>query len=62
MESDRSSISKQKLSGESTVTEIDADSDTGLMMDTYKTYKRRWFGLAQLSLLNIVVSWTVSFL
>lgn len=26
----------------------------------YKVYKRRWFGLAQLTLLNIVVSWDVS--
>jgi FLVCR family MFS transporter 7 len=27
----------------------------------FKVYKRRWFGLAQLVLLNIVVSWDVSF-
>lgn len=26
----------------------------------YRTYKVRWFGLAQLILLNIVVSWNVS--
>lgn len=26
----------------------------------YKVYKRRWFGLAQLVLLNIAVSWDVS--
>lgn len=26
----------------------------------YKVYKRRWFGLAQLVLLNIVISWDVS--
>jgi FLVCR family MFS transporter 7 len=26
----------------------------------FKVYKRRWFGLAQLCLLNIVVSWDVS--
>lgn len=26
----------------------------------YKVYKRRWLGLAQLVLLNIVVSWDVS--
>lgn len=26
----------------------------------YKVYKRRWFGLAQLVLLNIVASWDVS--
>ena len=28
----------------------------------YKVYKRRWLGLAQLVLLNIVVSWDVGFL
>lgn len=26
----------------------------------YRTYKRRWFGLVQLMLMNIVVSWDVS--
>lgn len=29
-------------------------------VEFYKVYKRRWFGLAQLTLLNIVVSWDVS--
>lgn len=28
----------------------------------YKVYKRRWFGLVQLTLLNILVSWEVSFM
>lgn len=27
----------------------------------YKVYKRRWFGLLQLTLLNIIVSWDVSY-
>ena len=26
----------------------------------YKIYKRRWFGLAQLTVLNIIVGWNVS--
>lgn len=26
----------------------------------YRTYRRRWFGLVQLTLLNIIVSWDVS--
>jgi len=26
----------------------------------YRVYKRRWFGLFQLTLLNIIVSWDVS--
>ena len=43
-------------------------SDTNFTLQTednltsapvYKTYKRRWFGLVQLVLLNIVVSWNV---
>ena len=25
----------------------------------YRTYKRRWFGFVQLTLLNIIVSWDV---
>jgi hypothetical protein len=28
----------------------------------YRTYKRRWLGLVQLTLMNIVVSWDVRFL
>ena len=28
----------------------------------YRVYKRRWFGLVQLTLLNIIVSWDVSWL
>lgn len=26
----------------------------------YKVYKRRWFGLVQITLLNVIVSWDVS--
>lgn len=42
-----------------------ADRDAATTQDpddstVYRTYKRRWFGLAQLVLLNIVVSWDVS--
>lgn len=29
-------------------------------VETYKVYKRRWLGLVQLTLLNILVSWEVS--
>jgi hypothetical protein len=32
----------------------------GIAATTYKVYKRRWFGLFQLALLNIIVSWDVS--
>lgn len=35
------------------------DASTGEVIE-YKVYKRRWFGLFQLVLLNIIVSWDVS--
>lgn len=31
----------------------------GEQQPRYRTYKRRWFGLLQLTLMNIVVSWDV---
>ena len=34
--------------------------DSGVPAHEYKVYKRRWFGLVQLTLLNIIVSWDVS--
>lgn len=37
-----------------------AEDDIG--QGRYRVYKRRWFGLAQLVLLNIVVSWDVRWL
>lgn len=36
------------------------DSSTATPATQYRTYKRRWFGLVQLVLMNIVVSWCVS--
>ncbi|KAK3381530.1 major facilitator superfamily domain-containing protein [Podospora didyma] len=50
---------------EATPVGIDADCDDrrpaslgpGGSTVTYKVYKRRWFGLVQLTLLNIIVSW-----
>ncbi len=36
------------------------DSSTATPATGYRTYKRRWFGLVQLVLMNIVVSWCVS--
>lgn len=35
-------------------------TETGVAGVEYKVYKRRWFGLIQLTLLNIIVSWDVS--
>jgi hypothetical protein len=35
-------------------------ADEGEAVYEYKVYKRRWFGLVQLTLLNIIVSWDVS--
>lgn len=37
-----------------------ANGDAAYGATTYKVYKRRWFGLFQLALLNIIVSWDVS--
>jgi hypothetical protein len=48
---------------------VDATSGTGAGPDggvpgsdvvVYRVYKRRWFGLVQLTLLNVIVSWDVS--
>jgi len=42
--------------------EGDADGSVANGTSTeYRTYKRRWFGLVQLTLMNIVVSWDVCF-
>ena len=39
---------------------ITEEGGTGTGPVVYKKYKRRWFGLVQLVLLNIIVSWDVS--
>jgi hypothetical protein len=49
--SDEGLMNEERLDG----AEIAGDGEI-----VYKVYKRRWFGLAQLVLLNIVVSWDVS--
>jgi FLVCR family MFS transporter 7 len=36
------------------------DAAAATSTTVYKVYKRRWFGLVQLVLLNIIVSWDVS--
>jgi len=38
----------------------DAAAEAGEGAIEYKVYKRRWFGLVQLALLNVIVSWDVS--
>lgn len=40
---------------------IYGNTESGESSVVYKVYKRRWFGLVQLVLLNIVVSWDVSY-
>jgi hypothetical protein len=43
--------------------DADADADGSVAeggTHEYRTYKRRWFGLVQLTLMNIIVSWDVS--
>jgi len=37
-------------------------AEGGAEVHEYKVYKRRWFGLVQLTLLNIIVSWDVSYM
>jgi hypothetical protein len=42
---------------------VNGDGEEGVAHETstvYRTYKRRWIGLATLTLMNIVVSWDVS--
>lgn len=41
-------------------TVIEAEEQHEVEHTVYKVYKRRWFGLVQLALLNIIVSWDVS--
>lgn len=38
---------------------MEIEVESPVTMPTYKVYKRRFWGLAQLVLLNIVVSWDV---
>lgn len=37
------------------------NGEDGQAPPVYRVYKRRWFGLMQLVLMNIIVSWDVSF-
>lgn len=40
---------------------VESDEEVGSNAPTgYRTYRRRWIGLAQLTLMNIIVSWDVS--
>lgn len=43
-----------------TTNDLDGDDGSIRAGVVYRTYKRRWFGLVQLTLLNIMVSWDVS--
>lgn len=44
----------------SAVADADGAGPASRTAGEYKVYKRRWFGLVQLTLLNIIVSWDVS--
>jgi hypothetical protein len=51
---------EQQLTGQ---TSADGNGDGSVAPGTstgYRTYKRRWFGFVQLTLMNIMVSWDVS--
>lgn len=43
-----------------TANDLDGEEGSIRAGVVYRTYKRRWFGLVQLTLLNIIVSWDVS--
>ena len=51
--------SQLERSGTESTFQLAAEATGGPVVE-YKVYKRRWFGLAQLILLNIIVSWDVS--
>jgi hypothetical protein len=54
-------LQERRATGEG---EADVEAEEGSIRQgvstEYRTYKRRWFGLAQLTLMNIIVSWDVS--
>ncbi|CCT65098.1 related to permease of the major facilitator superfamily [Fusarium fujikuroi IMI 58289] len=51
-------LQERRATGEG---EVDVEAEEGSIRQgvstEYRTYKRRWFGLAQLTLMNIIVSW-----
>lgn len=49
-----------ELSRTESTFQVTAEANGGGPTVQYRVYKRRWFGLVQLILLNIVVSWDVS--
>jgi FLVCR family MFS transporter 7 len=52
---------RQRVTAERGIESIGGDQVNGTSSErVYKVYKRRWFGLVQLVLLNIIVSWDVS--
>ena len=55
-----SSSEPDVLSPVGTAQSQQALSNNGSGAGGYRTYKRRWFGLVQMTLMNIVVSWGVS--
>ena len=50
----------ERHSGESELRGVHGTVDR-ISSPDYRVYKRRWFGLVQLVLLNIIVSWDVSY-
>lgn len=46
-----------EIEGQGASNDATTDQTTAVQ---YKTYRRRWFGLVQLTVLNIIVSWGVS--
>lgn len=53
-------LSDRNLDGDADASRSHGTPAGALGETTYKVYKRRWFGLVQLTLLNIIISWDVS--
>lgn len=69
LDADFKDADTQAIEGVASSSRGNADDDAGTVEDgsiadrpgdEYKVYKRRWFGLAALTFLNIIVSWDVS--
>lgn len=55
-------LQEQGIDADGNVVEREGGSINEGVTTEYRTYKRRWFGLLQLTLMNIIVSWDVSLL
>lgn len=52
--------SSSAVQGQSDGSSVAQEQHMPVRTQHFKVYKRRWFGLLQLTLMNIIVSWDVS--